>query len=859
MFSDFPTSSVPVTPQKIHVIACGGLQLDLTSVIQSLQIEATIKYLPCGLHDNPAALTKQLQQAIDDASTVGAGERIVICYGTRDKGTTCLRARNIPLAIPLVLGASDEQMYLSQEILQTLLTAQITTDQVLIVPPQYKISLNETVENGHHVTAVPVWQSESEETNQSKILIFDDPAADDNQSQSSVESSFAHFGLGIDAGGTYTDVVLYDFDTNKVLGKAKAPTTRWDHSIGIGEALSQIDPEQLQHVGLVSISTTLATNAIVENRGQRAGLFIMPPYGMFSPADITFRPIQMIAGKLEINGKEIEPIDPDEIRRYAQEMIETQGVSAFAVCGYASHNNPAHELAVKTVLTEATGMSVTCAHEVSDGLNYRVRAVTAALNSRIIPCIEALIDDVTKTLHARGIHAPMMMVKSDGSLMGLQQARTRPIETILSGPASSVAGARHLAGVSDAVVIDIGGTTSDTALIVDGRVLTCAEGARVGGWRTQVESLNIRTLGLGGDSLITIDKQEYKIGPRRVKPICQLAKRDSNTSVAISWLATSAQTAAPSTERMALYCLRSDGSATAKKYGETEGAVLRLLKDRPHSLHELAEKVVGDKWAKVPLDRLEDDHLIERCGLTPTDLLHAAGKAELGDVRSAQRMVALHAKLLNLPTDKFIEQGIEQIVQRLAVESLKKQLNELDERLDADALDTDPVCRALMKNLFAGGGSRVEVAIRLKHPIIGIGGPAKWFIPAAARYLKTEAIVPSNADVANAVGAITSRVLVHREVRIIPDEKGKFALRGLLNTPTFANFDDAREYAITTLCNEVRAEAASAGTRQRRVEVTLRNHAAPLASGGELFLGCTIIARLDGRPDQVFADLTPSS
>ena len=124
------------------------------------------------------------------------------------------------------------------------------------------------------------------------------------------------------------------------------------------------------------------------------------------------------------------------------------------------------------------------------------------MNASIVPYLDAFLQDADNILRQRGITAPRVVVKSDGTLMSLMFARRQPIATILSGPAASVAGASYLAGLENAMVVDMGGTTTDTATIRRGCVRACREGAMVGSWRTHVEALDMRTLGLGGDSLI---------------------------------------------------------------------------------------------------------------------------------------------------------------------------------------------------------------------------------------------------------------------------------------------------------------------------------------------------------------------
>lgn len=739
-------------------------------------------------------------------------------------------------------GWEYEELVGTHDLLRKLLTTRQTTDEILIVPPHH-VTAYDPVARG--LKAVPVWEAEAESGPSRHTLVFD-AAGDEVDEGVERPGEGVRLGLGIDAGGTYTDVAIYDFQRDTVLAKAKAPTTKWDFTIGINEALDQLDPTQLRQVELASVSTTLATNAIVEGLGQPAGLLIMPPYGLFDPGDISYRPLEVIAGKMEIDGSEIEPVDLEAVREAAREMVERQGVRAFAVCGFASHNNPAHELAVKRAIIEETGLTVTCGHEVAEGVNYRVRAVTAALNARIIPCLEALMDDVGRSLGDRGIEAAMMVVRSDGALMGVDRARQRPIETILSGPAASVAGARYLAKVDEALVVDMGGTTTDTAVISAGRVRTTPEGARVGGWRTYVQALDMRTLGLGGDSLIGREKRALRIGPRRVAPVSYLADRHPGIADALDWVERNFDHFDDSTSRLAVFSTNGRGDGAGLALGEAEARALALLRERPRCLHELAEALTGDRWAHVPLDRLEQSHLVQRAGLTPTDLLHATGRLALWDATAAGRMCELLAAMFEMSPAAFSDYVLEQTVRRLTVELVKKQL---DETIDPESIDRDPVAGALMENVLAGGGPGMDVAIKLHRPVIGIGAPTHLFLPAAAGKLGAEAVIPPHADVANAVGAITSRVTVHRKVRIEPNDLGRYSIHGLADAPSFADFGEAHDYAVDALRRAVIESAEAAGTRERRVEVTVDDRVVPLAEGGRFFMGRTLEGRLSGVPD----------
>src|SRR5690606_27024689 len=170
-----------------------------------------------------------------------------------------------------------------------------------------------------------------------------------------------------------------------------------------------------------------------------------------------------------------------------------------------------------------TGLPVTMSHELSAKLGGPRRALTTLLNARLVSLIDRLIAATETFLADRGIAAPLMVVRGDGALVSAGFARQRPIETILSGPAASLVGARHMTGLDDAMVSDIGGTTTDVAVLDKGHPRIDPEGATVGGFRTMVEAVAMRTFGLGGDSEIGLEEgaldPRLVLGPRRLVPL----------------------------------------------------------------------------------------------------------------------------------------------------------------------------------------------------------------------------------------------------------------------------------------------------------------------------------------------------
>ena len=211
-------------------------------------------------------------------------------------------------------------------------------------------------------------------------------------------------------------------------------------------------------------------------------------------------------------------VDLDAARAFIENVKEK--VDAFAISGYLSVRNPEHEAAVKQLVRSMTNAPVVCGHELSSALGFNERTITAVLNARLIPIIADLYPPSRTGPAKFDINAPLMIVKGDGSLMDESVARERPVETILSGPAASMIGAKALTGLQDAIIIDVGGTTTDIGILRNGRPRLDPEGAILGGWQTRVKAVDAFTAGIGGDSRIVIANGKAHLTPLRVIPLC---------------------------------------------------------------------------------------------------------------------------------------------------------------------------------------------------------------------------------------------------------------------------------------------------------------------------------------------------
>ena len=455
--------------------------------------------------------------------------------------------------------------------------------------------------------------------------------------------------LGIDTGGTYTDSVLFDPAANRVVEKAKARTTHHDLILGIAESVNQL--RMSEPISMVCLSTTLATNSMVEGKGGKVALLVLGSRlrGEKFPSEST----TFMTATMDIKGRVVNNLESTEVE-YALQEVRRANVDAVAISGFASVRNPRHELEMKEYASKQLGLPVVCAHELSSALGFYDRTVTAVLNARLIPVIKELIQATSRVLERCGINAPVMIVKGDGSLMQADYAVNRPIETVLSGPAASISGAMYLAGLCNGTVMDMGGTTTDIITVRDGTVRILNEGATVGGWKTQTRAAEIYTYGIGGDSHIRVENGNLKIGPERVRPAC-LAKKLLN-------------------------------------FGGNDSV-----------------------------------------GLTPTDLRCLAGTFCDGDASDAKKQCNKVAGELGIDVESFL--------------------------IIADEAVTDKICCA-----YLSSATNLSDGV----PIIGIGAPARDWMPKAAKKLGVELVVPENAEVANAVGAAVGQVVDTYTILIRP-------------------------------------------------------------------------------------------
>lgn len=343
------------------------------------------------------------------------------------------------------------------------------------------------------------------------------------------EDSRKRLTIGIDVGGTNTDGVLYDTRKREIAAFTKAPTNHLDYKSSIEAAIGKfIRSASPREIISLNISTTLATNAILEGKGSPVALVLIG-YDDFPHIKNEILSVASPSAFISASGghtswgEERAPLDRKAVARFAKEHAG----EFFAVSSLYSPRNPAHEVEAAAIISRAGCAGITCGHEIARSkLNSVKRTLSAYLNSSLIDLTLRLIGGVELCAASHGLSCPVMFVRSDSSLVCGSWCSRFPLETLFSGPAAGMRGAMLLAGVKegDALIADMGGTSTDIGEVRGGKALFSEGGAEIGAYRTMIPSLEIRSVALGGDSRVCVTKEgALEIGPERVVPCCRAA------------------------------------------------------------------------------------------------------------------------------------------------------------------------------------------------------------------------------------------------------------------------------------------------------------------------------------------------
>ncbi|MDA3971787.1 MAG: hydantoinase/oxoprolinase family protein [Desulfobulbaceae bacterium] len=536
----------------------------------------------------------------------------------------------------------------------------------------------------------------------------------------------ARYGIGIDTGGTYTDGALINLADQTVVATAKSATTHFDLSHGIALCLrdlfinSEIKPADID---LVAVSTTLATNAVVESKGDRVGLIVA---GYARPLDLPVVSTLFVEGGHTLQGDEERPLDLDAVVRAVSEL--KGNVESYVVCSAMSIKNPAHEQVMAKAVSMIDPLPVFMSHEVSSRVGVADRAATAVLNARLRPVMESFLLGMQDALVTLGIARRVMIIRGDATAMDIVDTHRQAASTVASGPAATAWFGLSFAPAPDAVIIDIGGTTTDITMIKDGKPTLTEDGSLIGKWQTHVDAVKMSTVGAGGDSHALVDRyNKLQVGPDRVLPLSMAAA----TSPA-DWLGAGLKSR--------LVTIAPDLTEEQAKH---DPILEFLFKSGPQTPEMLKEEFgMGESLLASHIRELVKGQLAFETGFTPTDALHVLAEIELGDVGSALAGATVLGAELGLSPEAFAREVLDQLSRKIEVAVLDHIL----------AIETGKTLSAFYPDYR--NNDVIAMDFRVKLPFVGIGAVSKYILPQVAERLGTTVVFPDHYEVGNALGAI---------------------------------------------------------------------------------------------------------
>lgn len=667
-------------------------------------------------------------------------------------------------------------------------------------------------------------------------------------------------GIGIDTGGTYTDAVVYDFQNRKILGSAKARTTREDLTVGILEAMDGLQAELLAQAELVALSTTLATNACVEDKCGRAKLIFLggdqkvireqgPNYGLPGIEEILIQEsYTKFSGVIER--------EPDwELfeKRIREEFRNLDGVGIIEM--NAMRNGAVVEKKAKERFQEKYDIPVVCGHELFSELNCLQRGSSTLLNAALFPVIQEFMEAMKRALQARNMQATLVVVRSDGSLMSEEFVQKRPVETLLSGPAASTAGGVRLAeiteGVSGAgsIIVDMGGTTTDIALVRDGIPVTVTGGITVGRWRTFVDGLYVKTVGLGGDSAVHYTDKGVRLEEYRIVPLCVAAKAHPSMLESLRKLAADKR---KHTRFLYEHYLLTKEITDRERYSEKELAFCDALQNGPLCIEAAAEAIGMDIY-NLHVEKLLHEGVVQICGLTPTDIMHIRGDFDTYEAEASRLGAEFAAFNLHLSVPAFCEQVYDEIRRKLYIVIVKALLENKNKCYQKNGI-SESVMEFIQDSYEAAKTGKTDpllsMLIHTDYTLVGLGAPIRIFLEDVAEMLGTRAVIPSHYEVANALGAVIGNVSASSEVQIHPvtdeDEESGYKVFGNQEIRCFKELEDAESYAAADAREAARNEAIRRGAKgEIAVTCTIDREDAVLQAG-TAYLGTRVIAHAVG-------------
>jgi N-methylhydantoinase A/oxoprolinase/acetone carboxylase beta subunit len=320
--------------------------------------------------------------------------------------------------------------------------------------------------------------------------------------------------LGIDIGGTHTDAVC--IDEKKIVSTAKTPTGE-DLVNSIVEVVRSLGIDYSK-VGRVVLSTTLSTNSIIERKFPPTGMIVSAGPGIDPRVYFLTEDFYLVDGAIDHRGREYIPLNREQVVNVAGALKE-KGITGVGIVSKFSVRNSAHETMIQSLIDKHFE-NISMGHTMSGSLAFPRRINTTFFNTAVMPVQVRFVESVQQALQELGIHASMLFLKADGGTYSSSAADRLPVETILSGPAASMMGAVALCRdlSTTTLVLDVGGTTTDIGVLINGIPILEPMGVNIDGLKTLVRGLKVVSVGVGGDSCVHLDGDNICVGPQRQGP-----------------------------------------------------------------------------------------------------------------------------------------------------------------------------------------------------------------------------------------------------------------------------------------------------------------------------------------------------
>lgn len=660
-------------------------------------------------------------------------------------------------------------------------------------------------------------------------------------------------GIGIDTGGTYTDAVIYDFESSTILGSAKSLTTKNDLTIGILGAIDGLPLPLVRQAEIISLSTTLATNACVEDKGGRAKLIffggdrqVIDRQGRqcgLPPSEEIYIQESFTTFSGGANG---EP-DWEQFLQGTDEGFENlDGVGIIEI--NAMRNGAVVEKKAKELFQQKHKIPVVCGHELFNELNCLKRGSSTLLNASLFPVISEFLASVKKALAIRDIHPEaLVIVRSDGSLMSEEFASLRPVETLLCGPAASAIGCTRMADNPNSIVVDMGGTTTDIAFIQGGLPVTVTNGVSIGKWKTFVNGLYVKTFGLGGDSAVHYAEQNLYLEEYRVVPLCVAAKKHPSVTENLRRLEPRKHTRFLYEHYMLIKDIED-----SPRYTDAEKAFCRALAEKPLPIAQAAEAVGKDIYT-LQVGRLLKDGVVQLCGLTPTDMMHIRGDFCEYDAEASRLGAAFAAFNLGITVEELSSRVYDEVKKKLYINIVKAMLENKYPDYMKNGINAD-VERFIIANYEEIKTGKTDplfsTMFRTGYSLVGAGAPICVFLEDVAAMLGTHAHIPENHHVANALGAIMGSVSASCTIEIGSDETPEgtsgYIVFGTGGNVFFRDLEDAVAFAEEQARLQAQAEARKRGARGEITVTTQIEDNIAQAKDMTVYLGTRVTAHAAG-------------